>query len=109
MLIFVGQGNLRATQSPEEQQAQMAKWLSWIDDLKKKETYLDGKPLVPGGKMVKGKSPVVTDGPFTESKEIVGGYFIVRAASIQDAAEIAKGCPDLALNGRVEVREVAKM
>lgn len=64
--------------------------------------------MLPEGKTVKGPKGVVTDGPFAESKELVGGYFIVRAASIEEAAEIAKDCPDLALNGNVEIREVMK-
>ena len=47
---------------------------------------------------------VVTDGPFVEAKEIVGGFTIVQADSIDGAAEIAKGCPCLLTGGRVEVR-----
>lgn len=49
---------------------------------------------------------VVTDGPYMESKEMVGGFFVVRAESLEAAIEIAKGCPDLELGGSVEVRDV---
>ena len=52
------------------------------------------------------KANVVTDGPFIESKEMVGGFFIVKADSIDAAIEIAKDCPDLAIGGSVEVRDV---
>jgi hypothetical protein len=50
---------------------------------------------------------VVTDGPFVESKEIVGGFSIVQAETIEAAAELAKGCPALLVGGSVEVRCLA--
>ncbi|HKZ36622.1 MAG TPA: YciI family protein, partial [Chryseolinea sp.] len=50
----------------------------------------------------------VTDGPFAESKEVVGGFFVVLAKNLAEATEMAKECPDYALNGIVEVREVMK-
>jgi hypothetical protein len=109
MLIFVGEDVTNRQMSPDQMQAQMGKWFSWIDSLKAKGTYVDGRPLVPAAKTVKGKKPVVTDGPFAESKEIVGGYFIINASSLDEAAEIAKGCPDFELGTSVEVREVMKM
>jgi hypothetical protein len=95
--------------SPDEMQSHMQKWFGWVDDLKSKNVYVSGEPLVPGGKTVAGKKSVVTDGPFAESKEIIGGFFIIKAASIEEAVEIAKGSPDLPLDGSVEVREVMKM
>jgi len=107
MLIFIG-GSDAMNLSPEEMQNHMGKWFSWIDKLKAANKYVDGEALTPGGKTVKGKKPLVTDGPFAESKEVVGGFFIVKANSIEEATEIAKDCPDLPLSGTVEVREVMK-
>jgi len=109
MLIFSGPDYTQAGFSPEQSQAQFARWYTWVEDLKKKGTYFEGRPLLPGGKNIKGKKPVVTDGPFAESKEIVGGYFIIKADSMDDAVSIAKDCPDLEIGGQVEVREVMKM
>ena len=107
MLLFRG-----ATQqyefSPEEMQGHMQKWFGWVDQLKSKNIYVSGEPLLPDGKTVTGKKALVTDGPFAESKEIIGGFFIIKAASIEEATEIAKDCPDLPLDGIVEVREVMK-
>ena len=55
------------------------------------------------------KKALVTDGPYAESKELVGGYFVVKANSLDEAVEIAKnGYPDFVFNGAVEVREVMK-
>ena len=108
MFIFRGGGESQNF-SPEEMQKHMQKWFSWIDKLKAKNIYIDGQPLIPSGKTVKGTKPVVTDGPFAESKEIVGGFFLIKANSIEEAAELAKDCPDLPFKGSVEVREVMKM
>jgi hypothetical protein len=109
MLIFLGADYDKAKLSPDEVQAQMQKWFQWIDKLKSKDIYVDGKPLTPVGKTVKGKKPVVTDGPFAETKELVGGYFIIKATSLEEAAELAKDCPDFELGGAVQVREVMTM
>lgn len=95
--------------SPEQMQANMQKWMGWIENLRAANLYLGGEPLTPAGKVVKGTQPIVTDGPFAESKEIIGGYFIIKAASLEEAAELAKGCPDFAIGGSVEVREIMKL
>ena len=107
MLIFIGGADTQKS-SPEEMQGQMQKWFGWVDKLKKQNIYVGGEALTPGGKTVKGPKTVVTDGPFAESKEVVGGYFIVKANSIEEAVEIAKESPDLPYNGSVQVREVMK-
>ena len=108
MFIFRG-GSEAVNYSPEQMQQHMQKWFAWIDKLKAKETYVGGQPLTPAGKTVKGNKAVITDGPFAEAKEVVGGFFIIKANSLEEAAEIAKDCPDLPLDGSVEVREVMKM
>lgn len=95
--------------SAEQMQQHMQKWMTWIDELKAKNRYVAGEPLTPEGKTVKGANMLVTDGPFTESKELVGGFFIIRATTLEEATEAAKGCPDLPLGGIVEVREVMKV
>ena len=106
MLIFLGADYEKLNMSPQNIQHQMGKWYEWIESLRAKDQYVEGRPLMPAAKTLKGKKPVVTDGPFAESKELVGGYFIVKASSLDDAAELAKGCPDFHLGGAVEVREV---
>ena len=68
-----------------------------------------GQPLAhpPSGKTVRGRDRVVTDGPYAEAKDLVSGTLVVEAASIEEAAELARGCPILELDGSVEVRPVA--
>ena len=99
----------RPQPTPEEMQNIMQLWMGWIDKLKQKNVYSAGEPLTPPGKVVKGNNATITDGPFTESKEVVGGFFIVKANSLEEATELAKDCPDLPHGGSVEVREIMKM
>lgn len=108
MLIF--QGGQLDQLSPEEMQAQLGKWMAWIDKLAKDGRYESGEPLIPGGKLVSGnKGQHVTDGPYTEGKEVVGGYFIIKAKDIHEAVELSKGCPDFEFGGSVQVRQVMKL
>jgi hypothetical protein len=107
MLIFHG-GDMHQL-SPEEAQQNMGKWMAWIDQLAKDGKYVAGEPLIPGGKLVSGKNKTVSDGPYAEGKEVVGGFFIVNAADMDEAVEISKGCPDFETGTSVQVRQVMKM
>ena len=108
MLIFHG-GEI-PTQSPEQMQAHLGRWMAWIDKLRKTDQYVSGEPLLPGGKLVAGKAGKnVTDGPYTEGKEVVGGYFIINAASIDEAINECSGYPDYEYGGQVQVRQVMKV
>ena len=80
-----------------------------IDELKKSSRYKSGEALTQEIKHVVGKDRIITDGPFAESKELIGGYFVVLAEDFNDAINISKGCPILNLNGSVEIREVQIM
>ena len=105
MLIFRG-GSDAANLSPEEGQQQMQKWFEWVGELQSKGIYTAGEALMPTPGKIVSKGGVITDGPFAESKEMIGGYFIVKAENLEAATEIAKACPDLPYNGTVEVRDV---
>jgi hypothetical protein len=95
--------------SPAEMQKQMQKWLSWMKELEQKGHLKGGDPLEDGGKTVRGKSKTITDGPFAEAKDVVGGYLLVTAESLDHAVELSKGCPILDIEGTVEVRKVHAM
>ena len=91
--------------SPAQMQQMHAAFNAWKE--KFKANILDmGDKLKPGGKVV---SPAgVTDGPFVESKEIIGGYMIVTAESYEQAVEVAKGMGAMMMGGaRIEIRELA--
>jgi hypothetical protein len=106
MFIFKGPSYEDLGLSAEEAETNMYKWLDWVKQLKSQDVYVEGRPLIKGGKIVSGKNAVVTDGPFAESKELVGGYFIVKANNLEEAVKHTKGFPDYELGGTVEVREV---
>ncbi len=108
LYLFRGGAAVRAALSPELMQAHMLKWQSWMGKLSQEGKLKDGLPLQSEGKVVK-KGGVVTDGPFAEGKEIVGGYLIVKANNIAEAVEISKACPIFEHEGTVEVREIASM
>ena len=92
--------------TPEKAQASWAKWRAWMDDMKAKGHLKNvGLPLEAPGCVVRGQKSV-TDGPFAETKEIVGGFSIIEARDLAHAAEIAAGCPIVAGGGSVEVRPV---
>jgi hypothetical protein len=93
-----------ATMAPEEMQQHMQKWQTWIAEGLQKGWMLDaGDGLKKEGRVVNAKK-VVTDGPFVEAKDIVGGFSIIQADALDAAAELAKGSPCLLHGGTVEVR-----
>jgi hypothetical protein len=96
--------------SPETMQQTMQKWMTWLKDLGAKGHIKDqGQPLEPSGKVVKGRKKIVTDGPFAETKDVIGGYTLIEARDLEQAAELSKGCPIFDGDGMVEVRPVMKM
>ena len=106
LFLFRGGHDQSTQQSPEEMQAEMQKWIVWMSMLKEKGQLVDGLPLGPEGKVVSGAGDIVTNGPFAEGAEIVGGYLIVNASTLDAAVEISKGCPNYAYGGTTEVREI---
>ena len=95
--------------SPEEMQARMKKWMDWMGNFAAQNKLIDrGNRLHTDGKIVN-PGNVITDGPYTEIKELIGGYSIVKADSYEEAVEMAKGCPILAVGGTVEVRDIIAM
>ena len=108
LLLF--RGGDYGTQSPEESQAHMQRWAAWMTELSREGKFVGAQPLTKTGKQVKGSKKVVSDGPFIEGKETVGGYLICKADSFDGAVEISKDCPILEFDsGIVEVREIQEM
>ena len=110
--IFLFRGGQNHADNAQESQAaadNMQAWRSWMEGLGKQGVFVGADPLQRIGKQVNGKNKVVTDGPFIEGKEMVGGYVIVTAKDIDEAVEIAKGCPIFKEDGKVEVRPLQTM
>ena len=91
--------------SPEEEQSLMNVWEKWIDRIIDRDILVSrGNRLGADGRVIK-NSILITNGPYVELKEIIGGYIIIRANSIDEAADIAKGAP-LVGNGTIELRSI---
>ena len=95
--------------SPEQLQHTMKEWQNWMGSIAAQDKLANsGNRLSEEGKVVK-PGAVVTNGPYVEMKEAIGGYIIIRAESMAEAAEISKGCPILTIGGNVEVRTIIPM
>lgn len=108
LLLFRGTG-WNQQLSPEEIQEVMRQWTAWFERLTHLGKLKGGQPLRTEGKLVSGKNGrSVVDGPFAESKEAIGGYFLLQVEGLAEAVQIAQQCPGLAYGLSVEVRPVAE-
>jgi hypothetical protein len=80
--------------------------MAWFKGLMAEGKVVAGHPLTLEGKTVSGKNRTVTDGPFAEAKEAIGGYFMLDVATMDEAVAIARQCPGLPFGAKVEVRPV---
>lgn len=106
MMLFHSEPDANMEPSPEEIQAEIKEWQDWIGGI-----AAQGKLKNPGEALgFEGKTlhadGAITDGPYAELKEMVGGFIIVSAESIDEAVRLAKGCPALNVGGKVEVRDI---
>ena len=86
----------------------MAKFTAWFEKLSAEGTLKGGQPLLDDARIVSGKNGrTVADGPFAESKEAIGGYFLIKAENMDEATAIAQQCPALDFGTTVEVRPIA--
>ena len=110
LLIFRRDVEASAAQrSPEQMQTMMNYWREWIGGIAAQNKLVAvGNRLDTNGSVIKPDN-VVTDGPYVEVKEAVGGFIIIRAQSLEEAGELSKNCPILATGGSVEVRQIVPM
>ena len=96
--------------SPEQMQQTMRKWMDWKDTLEKNGHIKQlGDRLDGAGKVVRGKARAVTDGPYVEVKDSIAGSMLIEAKDMDQAVELAKGCPILETDGSVEIRPIWSM
>lgn len=108
-LLFLREDSSSAPQfSPEELQAILEKYQSWSRRMRAAGKVLQGEKLRDGeGRVLRqvAAKAVLTDGPFVETKEVVGGYFMIEAKDYEEALAIASECPHMEF-GSIEVREI---
>lgn len=108
MMIFRNEYNPTSMPSPEQMQASIKQWQDWIGGIAAQGKFISTNRLGFEGKTLKPNN-VIADGPYAEVKEIIGGYILVKAATIDEAIQLAHGCPILHIGGHVEVRNVMPM
>lgn len=111
MFLFRGEDTHLQTANYDSKEVQdyIHLWITWQKSLAERGILVGGDPLQSKGKLVIGKKKVVSDGSFSESNETVDGYLIINAKDLNEAVEIAKGCPVLIKEtGKVEVRQIQK-
>ena len=101
--LVISRGQWDKTLSPQEIQSAIDQFYIWLDRLVHEGKMKPGQRLAVEGKTV-ARNNVVTDGPFGESKEVIGGYWFIVAGSLEEAAEIAKGNPCMNCGLFYEVR-----
>jgi hypothetical protein len=93
--------------TPEEMEKILSRWMDWMKSMNSRGEMRGVNRLQDTGKVLRGvRGAKVTDGPFVESKEVVGGYILIAADDLAQATEIARGCPGLDRNTIVEIRPV---
>ncbi|MBK9941632.1 MAG: YciI family protein [Kouleothrix sp.] len=107
MLLIRGGDDAIRDYTPEQYQQVIQRYIDWSARLRREGRNGGGDELKPGGKTVRTRDgrPFV-DGPYPETKEAIGGYFLIEAADLDEAAMIAGECPVLGHGGCVEVREI---
>ncbi len=106
LLLFRGR-DTAPDASPEQIQAQFQKWMDWINGLVQDGKYKGGNRLETSGKTIAGTKKIVTDGPYMEGKEMLGGYIVVEVENYDDVLAIANNCPILdGETGSVEIRKI---
>jgi hypothetical protein len=99
--------NANGKVSPEQMQQWMKQQMDWVGGIEAQNKFVSGTGLLFDNAKVVNHQKTVTNGPFGDIKETLGGYIIVRAVSADEAAEFAKGAPVLQGEGNtVEVREI---
>jgi hypothetical protein len=111
MLIIRTQGDHLEALTEDQQQQHVKKVMDYMGGLMKSEKLNSAQPLEMTGTIVSGTKGKFKDGPFNESKEVIAGYFLVKAKDLQEAVEIAKANPvfEDGTNARIEVRPIKLM
>ena len=107
-ILFIRGGDPEEPRTPEEMQQSIARFSAWAGALAQQNKLVSAFKLKDdGGRILSGsEGQIAVDGPFAETKETIGGYFVIEAADYAEATELAKGCPVFAGGGVLEVREI---
>jgi len=107
-MLFIRNGEEPIELSPEQIQQAIQRFSHWAKKLREQGKLIAAEKLKDNeGLMLRSRNgQIVVDGPFAETKETIGGYFVVEAGNPDEAIEITRECPALSNGGVVEVREI---
>jgi hypothetical protein len=108
MMIFRMASMENFQPAPEQMQESIKQWQDWIGSIAAQGKFVSANQLGFTGKTLKSNG-VITDGPYAEVKEIIGGYIIVKANDMDGAIKLAHGCPVFHVGGHVEVRDIMQI
>jgi hypothetical protein len=103
--LVISRGQWDSTLSRKEKQNVIDQFYAWLEQLVADGKMKRGQRLTYEGKTI-GRQSAITDGPFGESKEVIGGYWFILANNLDEAAQIAKGNPCLDCGLSMEVRPI---
>lgn len=107
MIIFIGADYADLGLSPEQMQEKMGQWFAWNQKMQEQGIVKSGDALHATAKRVGGPDKTVSDGPFVEAKELIGGYYTISANNVDEVVDmVSENYPDFDLGGIVEIREV---
>jgi hypothetical protein len=113
LLLIYGDETAEAKLSPAEQEADMAAWFAYTEELERAGKHLSGAALMPTATatVVRGTEghPLVSDGPFAETKEQFGGSYLIEAADLDEAIAWSAKMPHVPRGGAVEVRPIMEV
>jgi hypothetical protein len=109
MILLRESDDAWAKLTAEDKQTIMQRYFAWSAELRSGDHMRGGEPLLRGGRVLRTTSGEIVEGPYTETKEVVTGYFMIEAATLDEAARLARGCPALTHGESVLVRQVAEL
>lgn len=112
LLLHMEHDPAPAALSPAEMQAITARYVAWSQKMGAAGKIVGGEKLTDGpGRVIRAGNGalVVSDGPYSESKDLLGGYFLVEAADWAEVEAIARSCPHAELGRPIEIRQVETM
>ncbi len=89
---------------PAEQEALLAKYMAWVEELKKADRMRGGAPLGGPGRLLRRVAGAVVETPYAATKDVLTGWFLIEAKDLADATAVARGCPALTHGETVIVR-----
>lgn len=111
-LILLYDEEAPPTATEAEQAAEMQRWFDYTDDLREAGAYVGGEALQPSGTAttvrIRNDETILTDGPFAETKEVLGGFYMIDVADLDEATAWAARCPSTP-HGSTEVRPVMEI